>query len=849
MFIRSYRVRGHLHADLDPLGLEKRPPHSELDPKAYGFREQDMDTPILLNGVLGLQSATMREIEERLKKVYATHIGVEFMHIQDAEQKKWIQLYVENNSVSSSITNDCRKNILRSLACADLFEGFLKTKFPGAKRFGLEGGESLIPGLNSLLETAVNLGVEDISFGMAHRGRLNLLANVMHKPLDLILFDFLEKPAPNNADGHLGDVKYHKGASIDRVINGKTIHLNLAYNPSHLEAVNPVVAGRVRSKQEYISRNKDKLDTSKIMGLLIHGDAAFAGQGLVAESLMLSELPGYSTGGIVHVIINNQIGFTTKPKHGRSSPYPSDVMKMIQAPVLHVNGDDPEAVTYCFKLAMEFRQKFQKDVLIDLYCYRRMGHNEMDEPGYTQPLMYAKIAEHPSVYAQYSQTLSAQKLMDDDALENLENTLRNDLEAAFTKAQKTKTPPKPDWLAGAWANIKNNSLMKTAITDKIYNEVAKVLTAVPQGFNVHPKLQRQLEQKQELLTSGENLDWSLGEALAFGSLVKEGYNVRLSGQDSGRGTFSHRHGRWVDTTNEQTHTPIAQIKGGGKFDLVDSPLAEASVMGFEYGFSLNDPRNVVMWEAQFGDFCNGAQVIIDQFISCAESKWHRLHGLILLLPHGYEGQGAEHSSARPERFLQMSARDNWTVANCTTPANLFHIIRRQVTGDKRRPLILMTPKSLLRHKLAVSSKKEITGASAFQPVIDDPSPPKTVKRVVLCTGKIYYDLLSQRLGQKATSNVALVRVEQLYPFPEKELFHTLKKYPKAGVVWCQEEPQNMGAWTYIDRRIEAVLQKLKSTQRWPQVIARPEGSAPATGYAVQHEKEQSQILTEALKVS
>ncbi|USO01892.1 MAG: 2-oxoglutarate dehydrogenase E1 component [Alphaproteobacteria bacterium] len=845
MFIRSYRVRGHLHAALDPLNLEKRPAQTELDPITYGFEAKDREIPIVLNGVLGFEKASICTIEERLKRVYSHHIGVEFMHIQDPEQKKWIQLYVENHPIDAHITSEDRLAILTSLARADIFESFLKAKFPGAKRFGLEGGEALIPGLNALLEVAANESVRDISVGMAHRGRLNVLANVLDKKLAHILFDFLDRaPTPNST--HLGDVKYHKGFSTDRTINTSQIHLNLADNPSHLEAVNPIVAGRVRAKQAYFRiQNPGENPKDAIMGLLIHGDAAFAGQGLVAETLMLSELPGYECGGIIHVIINNQIGFTTKPKHGRSSPYPSDVMKMIQAPVLHVNGDDPEAVVFCCRMAMEFRQRFHKDILIDLHCYRRMGHNEMDEPSYTQPLMYACIGNHKNVYTQYKNQGTQHNFFSPDEIQKIEETIHNDLESAFVESQKMATPPEPEWKCGAWKNLAKKAVTKTAITRKIYDSLARTLTTIPHGFHIHPKLKRQLETKKAALAAGRNLDWAIGEALAFGSLVHDGFHVRLSGQDSGRGTFAHRHGRWIDTTNECTHTPLEHI-GRGVFELIDSPLCEASVMGFEYGFSLTDPRNFVMWEAQFGDFSNGAQVIIDQFLACAESKWHRLNGLVLLLPHGYEGQGSEHSSARLERFLQMSSQENWTVANCTTPANFFHLLRKNVAHPTRKPLIIMTPKSLLRHKLAVSSREDFISKSVFLPLLPDPDNPSStlIKTVVLCSGKIFYDLLVHRRETQRQSDVALIRVEQLYPFPHDQIIAELIKYPHAKVLWAQEEPENMGAWTYMDRKIETVLLHLKRTQIWPQKITRLSSASPATGSPSQHAREQEAIIAE-----
>lgn len=848
MLIRVYRVRGHLNANLDPLGLTQNKLHPELDPKSYGFTEQDYDREIFLNGSLGLQSATLGEILRVLQKTYCGTIGVEFMHIQDPEQKDWIQRKMENET--RQLVPEEKKAILESLIKAEEFETFLSIKFPGAKRFGLEGSESMMPALDIILRDIVARGVIEVVLGMAHRGRLNVLANTMGMAPRKILSQFQGgKSQPAEMHGS-GDVKYHLGCSSDRTIDGHPIHLSLAPNPSHLEAVNPVVLGKVRAKQERLNDTSG----SKVMGLLIHGDAAFAGQGTVGEVLTLSELEGYSTGGTLHLIINNQIGFTTAPHYARSSPYCSDIAKSIQAPIFHVNGDDPEAVAWISQVASEFRDRFKKDTVIDLYCYRRHGHNEMDEPSFTQPLMYQKIREHPSTRQLYARKLEAEGAIEKAWAESTQKSYEKYLQTEFEAAQ-TETMNMADWLEGVWSKIDYKTdltaIVKTGIDKGSYDQMVKAVTEIPSDISVHQRLARLLAEKNEALKQGKGIDWSAAEALAFGSLLIEGYPVRLSGQDSGRGTFSQRHSVIYDQNSGNTYIPLNHINPQqSEIEIVDSPLSEASPLGFEYGYTLSDPDTLVIWEAQFGDFANGAEVIIDQFISCGEAKWLRMSGLVMFLPHGYEGQGPEHTSARLERYLQLSAEDNMQVANCTLPSNLFHILRRQLHRNTRKPLIIMTPKSLLRHKRAVSNVEEFITGTYFRTVlseVDSDINEKNVKRVVLCSGKVYYDLYEKR-SEQGIKDIALIRLEQLYPFPALELSQELKRYASAEVVWCQEEPENMGAWFFMDRRIEDVMKEIGMREMRPLYIGRPASAATATGFAARHAKEQQELVENALGI-
>lgn len=852
MFIRSYQVRGHLLAKLDPLNMEKREYQKELDPFTYGFTENDFDRPIFLGGALHRQSATLREIYDLLQKIYTSTIGVEYMHIQDPDQKQWIREHIENLDERYALSNEDKKSIFYDLIRGDQFEKFLHVKFPGAKRFGLDGSESAIPALEQILIQASRHGIKDMVFGMAHRGRLNVLANVIGKPIRAIFSEFEGGSSnPEDVQGS-GDVKYHLGCSSNREIDGHTMHVSLTANPSHLEAADPVVVGKVRAKQ----RNHGLRGHDFAMGLLIHGDAAFAGQGLVAETLSLSELPGYRVGGTLHLIINNQIGFTTSPKHSRSSPYCSDVAKMIQAPIFHVNGDDPEAVAYVSKLSMDFRQKFKKDVVIDMFCYRKYGHNEMDEPAFTQPLMYEAIAKQVCVKDKFKQYLIEAGVLDAVQAEELEKKYSDYLKDEFVQAETYK-PQKADWLDGLWAGFDVGDEAKheedTVVSMEMLQAVSQALTRIPVGFETHKRLDRVLKEKRERLDTGQNIDWATAEALAFGTLLCEGSPVRLSGQDSCRGTFSQRHAVFIDQKNEARYVPLNHVQEGqAYFEVLDSPLSEASVLGFEYGYSLTNPHSLVLWEAQFGDFTNGAQVITDQFICSGEAKWLRMSGLVMLLPHGYEGQGPEHSSARPERFLQMSAEYNWQVVNCTTPANYFHVLRRQLRRNIRKPLIVFTPKALLRHKLAVSNLSDMGPGSQFHRVYDDVDAAvrsnKNVRRVILCTGKVYYDLLAERM-ERQIKDIAIIRIEQLYPFPDDLLTQILLNYRNAHeVVWCQEEPENMGAWQFIDHRIEKVITNIGMETSRPHYLGRPAAAATATGFAKKHEKVQKELVDRALSM-
>lgn len=848
MMIRAYRVRGHLEADLDPLKLHEKPKHPELDPASYGFTEADWDKKIFINHVLGLEYATLREIYAILRQTYCGSIGVEFMHIQDPDQKQWIQSRIEGRSTECVIPPAQRKETLKQLVEAISFEKFLDAKYKGAKRFGLDGGESTLAAIEFILSKSAELGVDHTIMGMAHRGRLNILANTLKKPLTAIFAEF--KGDLNQVGDILGsgDVKYHLGASADRMFGDKKMHLSLTPNPSHLEAVDPVVVGRVRAKQSLLNDT----ERTRVMGILLHGDAAFCGQGLVPEVLDLSGLNGYRTGGTIHLIVNNQIGFTTTPTSSRSSPYSSDIAKGIQAPILHVNGDDPDAVVYVAQLAAEFRHTFKQNIVIDLFCYRRHGHNEMDEPSFTQPLMYNKIKNHPDVSEIYRTTLIKCGAVTEEEAEKIVKDKHDLLQKSFEDSSSYKVK-KADWLEGDWASIKptGKKSVETGCSVKLLKEVGTAISEPSKNHKLNPKVLRLLKTRREMVETGQNFDWATAEAMAFGTLVCEGFPVRLSGQDCGRGTFSQRHATLIDQENEDVYTPLNNIKAGQKrFEVINSPLSEAGVLGFEYGHSLTDPNTLVLWEAQFGDFSNGAQVIIDQFIAAAEVKWHRKSGLVMLLPHGYEGQGPEHSSARLERYLQLCAEDNMRVANCTTPANYFHILRRQMIDEDRKPLILMTPKSLLRHKLAVSSLDDMGPKSTFIPVIDEHHTDvkkEKVKRVVLCTGKVYYDLLQKRDEEKRF-DVAIVRLEQMYPFPAEELAKILKQYRNAELIWCQEEPENNGAWRFLDRRLESVMTEISMKASRPLYIGRPEAASPATGLAKRHEIEQNKIVTDALTI-
>ncbi len=851
MLIRAYRARGHMVANLDPLGFIKEVDYPELDPKTYGFTSADYDHPIYIYDVLGLTYATLREILTHLRKTYCGTIGIEFLHIQDPERKLWLQKRVEGEGelgLAEPIHDlKWKKKILQELTQAEMFEQFLHIKYPAAKKFGLEGGESLIPGLEEVLKRSSELGVEEVVLGMAHRGRLNVLTNILEKPYQAIFSEFQgQNPQPDQVQGS-GDVKYHMGSSTDRYFDGKKIHISLTANPSHLEAVDPVVAGKVRAKQAIYDDKK----RSKVMGLLLHGDAAFAGQGVVAETFLLSQLHGYQTGGTFHIIINNQIGFTTAPAFSRSTAHSSDLAMIVQAPIFHVNGDDPEAVVKVMRLATEYRSEFNSDVVVDFVCYRRFGHNEADEPAFTQPLMYKAIREHKSVRHLYTQELIDEGSFTLEQIQSVERTFEHKLQESFNEATNYK-PLKADWLNGRWEGFEpkngDQSQAKTGVKKDTLISIGVALSKTPKMFHLHPKLVRFLKTREEMIKDQHPIDWSMGEALAFGSLLLDGHAVRLSGQDSGRGTFSQRHAVLHDQETEEKYLPLNHLSTHqAHFEVWDSPLAEASVLGFELGFSLADPKALVLWEAQFGDFANGAQVIIDQFLAAGESKWLRMSGLVMLLPHGYEGQGPEHSSARLERYLQLCAEDNLQVVYCSTPANYFHGLRRQMHRKYRKPLIVMTPKSLLRHKYAVSTLADFETSSHFQEVIPDTLPTSGINRVVLCSGKVYYDLLEKREEEKI-KNIAIIRLEQFYPFPHHRLVEVLKSYKNADFVWCQEEPQNNGAWHFLDRRLEDVLAEVNLTSKRPIYVGRPEAASPATGLFSRHAFEQNLLVSQALKL-
>ncbi|WP_397544041.1 2-oxoglutarate dehydrogenase E1 component [Roseovarius salis] len=857
MLIRAYRIRGHLAAQLDPLGLRDHGYRPELDPKSYGFTEADMDRPIFIDNVLGLQVASIREIVEIVKRTYCGTFALQYMHISDPEQSAWLKERIEGFDKEIKFTREGRKAILKKMVEAEGFEKYLHVKYMGTKRFGLDGGESVIPAMEQIIKRGGNLGLKEIVIGMPHRGRLSVLANVMGKPYRAIFHEFQGGSfKPEDVDGS-GDVKYHLGASSDREFDGNSVHLSLTANPSHLEAVNPVVIGKVRAKQD----QHNDTDRTKVMPVLLHGDAAFAGQGVVAECFGLSGLKGHKTGGTMHIVVNNQIGFTTAPHFSRSSPYPTDIALMVEAPIFHVNGDDPEAVVHAAKVATEFRQKFHKDVVIDVFCYRRFGHNEGDEPMFTNPLMYKKIKTHKTTLALYTDRLVKDGLIPEGEIEDMKASFQSFLADEF-EAGKEYRPNKADWLDGKWSHLdrKDEDYQRgeTAIKPETFKEIGTALTTVPEGLALHKTVSRLLEAKSKMFETGKGIDWATAEALAFGSLLLEGYPVRLAGQDSTRGTFSQRHSGLVNQETEERYYPLNNIRAGqAQYEAIDSMLSEYAVLGFEYGYSLAEPNALTLWEAQFGDFANGAQIMFDQFISSGESKWLRMSGLVCLLPHGYEGQGPEHSSARLERFLTMCGQDNWIVANCTTPANYFHILRRQLHRTFRKPLILMTPKSLLRHKMCISDEEDFTTGSSFHRVLWDDAqhghsdtelvPDDKIRRVVLCSGKVYFDLLEER-DKRGIDDIYLMRIEQYYPFPAISMVKEMERFKQADVVWCQEEPKNQGAWTFIEPNIEWVLTRIKAKHTRPIYAGRPAAASPATGLASQHKAQQEALVDAALTI-
>ena len=856
MLIRAYRIRGHLIASLDPLSIQEKKEHPELRPETYGFEKKDYNRKIFLDGVLGLQNADLNQILEILKKTYSSNIGYEFMHMGDPSEKSWIRDRIEGPEKKISFTENGKKAILNKIVEAEGFEKYLHVKFVGTKRFGLDGGEALIPALEQIIKRGGNLGAKEIKIGMPHRGRLNVLANVMGKPYRAIFSEFFGKTVSSNKSFE-GDVKYHLGASSNREFDGNSVHISLTDNPSHLEAVNPVVLGQVRAKQFF---HNDKA-RKKVIPVLMHGDAAFAGQGIVAECFAMSGLPGHNIGGTIHIIVNNQIGFTTAPRFARSSPYPSDVAKIAQAPIFHVNGDDPEAVVHCAKIATEFRQKFNRDVVVDIVCYRRFGHNEGDEPSFTQPIMYKKIKAHPSTLSIYGEKLSHEGLTSDNELNKNKIDFKKFLEKEFESSKNYKSELK--WFDGAWSRFKpglgKDKKGESGVDKKIIIKIGKKISTTPVNFNIHKTLKKIFDLRLQAIDKGQAIDWTTAESLAFGTLLTEGFSVRLSGQDSGRGTFSQRHAVLRNQDNHERYIPLNNIEKGQKnFEIIDSLLSEFAVLGFEFGYSISEPETLVLWEAQFGDFANGAQIVIDQFISSGESKWGRASGLVLLLPHGYEGQGPEHSSARLERFLQLCAGENMQVVNCTTPSNYFHVLRRQMHREFRKPLIIMTPKSLLRHKKCVSNISEFTTKSTFHRILEDDAYSKVknllelkkrddqINKVVMCSGKIYYDLIEAREKSK-NDKVTFIRIEQLYPFPVKTLANILKRYKKAKFIWCQEEPKNMGAWNTVRNYIDRTLEMINLSDISVKYVGRKASSSTATGNLNKHLAQQKEILEKILK--
>ncbi len=853
MLIRAFRIRGHLIASLDPLGLLKKEEHPELKPETYGFTKKDFNRKIFLDGVLGLQYADLNKILQILKKTYCSNIGYEFMHMGDPDEKTWIRNRIEGPEKDIKFTKNGKNAILNKMVEAEGFEKYLAVKFVGTKRFGLDGGESLIPALEQIIKRGGNLGAKEIKIGMPHRGRLNVLANVMGKPYKAIFSEFFGKSS-NQEIG--GDVKYHLGASSNREFDGNSVHISLTDNPSHLEAVNPVVLGQVRAKQFFHKDTKRK----KVIPVLMHGDAAFAGQGIVAECFAMSGLPGHNIGGTIHIIVNNQIGFTTAPRFARSSPYPSEVAKIAQAPIFHVNGDDPEAMVHCAKIATEYRQKFNRDVVIDMVCYRRFGHNEGDEPSFTQPIMYKMIKTHPTTLKIYGKKLSDEGLTTNNEIENQKNKFKNFLEKELELSKNYKSELK--WFEGAWSRFKpglgKDKRGASGVKKDILINVGKKISTIPTNLNVHKTLKRIFDLKLQMFEKNKPIDWSTAESLAIGTLLTEGFSVRLSGQDSGRGTFSQRHAVLRNQDDHERYIPLNNINDKQqKFEIIDSLLSELAVLGFEFGYSLSEPETLVLWEAQFGDFANGAQTIIDQFISSSESKWGRASGLVMLLPHGYEGQGPEHSSARLERFLQLCAGENMQVVNCTTPSNYFHALRRQMHRDFRKPLIIMTPKSLLRHKNCVSKLDEFISKKTFHRILNDDAylegsklvklkGNNDIKKVVMCSGKIYYDLIQARETAK-NDEVVFIRLEQLYPFPAKTLANLLKKYENAEFIWCQEEPKNMGAWNTVRNYIDRTLEIIYFTKDKVKFIGRKASSSTATGNLNKHLAQQKEILEKVLR--
>ena len=851
--IMAYRELGRLVADIDPL----TPPlttHPLLELSHFQLSSEDLQKTFTAGKLIGMGPAKLTDIISRLRETYSGQIGVEFTHIQDPAERGWLQQRMESSRNRENLDTETRKFILKRLSESEGFERFLHTRYVAQKRFSVEGGETIIPSLDCIFEVGAELGAKEFVIGMAHRGRLNVLTHTFGKKPEYIFTEF-EGTYKTDVSLGEGDVKYHMGYSADATTRkGKQVHLSLANNPSHLEFVNPVIEGVARAKQSYLGDN----ERTTVIPIQIHGDAAFAGQGVCYETLNLSQLVGYRTGGTIHIVINNQIGFTTSPKDSRSTTYSTDVAKMLQTPIFHVNGDSPEAVWFVSKLAIEYRQKFKKDVFIDLLCYRKHGHNEGDEPSFTQPLLYKKIKAHTSTRELYAARLEADGALPAGTGAQMVDEINAKLMAAQAIARAEAPHPMPSVFEGKWKGLQRATeedifkTVKTSVDEKTLKELATQLNTIPSSFNLHPKLTRFFEARLKAVQEGKGIDWGNGEALAYATLVNEGFPVRLSGQDAERGTFTHRHAVLNDFETGEPYTPHNQVRGGqALFEVHNSNLSETAVMGFEYGYALADPNTLVIWEAQFGDFANGAQVIIDQFLSSGESKWQRMCGLTLLLPHGYEGQGPEHSSARLERFLQLCGKYNMVVANFTTPAQLFHALRRQVKRPFRKPLVIMSPKSMLRHPMAVSNLADFT-QSQFQEVLDDAeaaASPDSVTRVLLCSGKIYYDLVNERAARKR-KDIAIVRVEQLYPWPAALLKTVLGRYKNLKqLVWTQEEPRNMGAWSFVLNMWSGGYDTFSAQIGGKPITyaGREMGAAPAAGSPKIHEKEQRALLDKAFE--
>lgn len=843
--IEAYRRRGYFAAKLDPLGLWSPPDTPELRPDAHGIGPDELDVELKILDASFDGIRTIRQLIERLSEIYCGPIGFDIAHVDNPAARRWLQEIAERNEPLAG--RDIRIAAAERIIEADEFEQFLNRRFIGKKRFGAEGAEAIVPWFDALFARCTTLGVEDVVIGGTARGRLNVMANVIGKSISAMLYE-LKGHRPFPSDMKLsGDVPYHFGHVGERSYDGRTLRMTYCHNPSHLETIDGVALGRTRSRQTEFPTIREGFD--KVLCLQVHTDAAFAGQGLIAEILQLSRLPHYATGGSIHLVINNQVGFTTDPVNGRSSVFCTDVARTVGAPILHVNGDDVDAVVRTARIAAEYRKRFCDDIVIDFVCYRRRGHNEVDEPTFTQPAMYRKIADHPSVREIFLSRILADGLMTQDRIEELSRACFERLDTAYRGIESYR-PNRISWVAepetaAPAATLLHPAMDDTGVTADRLKEIARALTRQPDGFAIHSKVARQLAERLESVETGKDITWATGEALAFASLATEGLNIRFGGQDSPRGAFSQRHFLLVDQNDGTVFNPFATLGSKqGRCDIIGSPLSEYSVLGFEYGYSMDAPRSLVVWEAQFGDFTNIAQAVIDQFIVSGEDKWAQNSAVTLMLPHGLEGQGPDHSSGRIERFLQMCAGDNITVANCSTPANLFHLLRRQARNPARRPLVVFTPKSLLRHKRAVSQLSEFSTGSRFQPVIAPTAVTPEIERVVLCSGKVYYDLLA--VVEETHEPVAIIRLEQLYPFPREALTRALSRYPDAEILWCQEEPANMGAWSYLDRRLESILRALGNRCAWPHLVSRPENASTAIGTTAEHDADQLSLARQAV---